>query len=131
MGRRSLGRVALVPRRDDGLVMFERVLRPRSRDFNPLPFSHYLGTIVRHPGHGTLMEHLGVTLFDFDTLAGRLRDLELAKLPTASRRDYLAAAEADLMVYLERGITQPMPGDPDLEERKAGVVAAFRTATAG
>jgi hypothetical protein len=100
LGAGAMGICVFIPRRTNHLLPFERVLRPRAREFHSFPVNTYLGTALRSATDGIPVEFRGVTLYDFDRLVSRYRKTGIARLPTASRQAYLDCALEDLGQYL-------------------------------
>jgi hypothetical protein len=120
-----MGTVVLLPRRESERLVFERVLRPRARSFWSFAQNIALGTALRNRTNGQPADFAGVGLIDFEALVARLRDIDAARLNTASRQAYLAAAEADLDLYLRPPAENWLELDSSLTET---VRAAFSLA---
>ncbi|WP_112664590.1 glycosyltransferase 61 family protein [Microvirga flavescens] len=115
LGTGSLGRCVFLNRRHNHIQIFRKTLEPRATEFLLFDKNVTLGSLAANPATGNPLEHLGVSLFDFDALVEFFRNTGLASMRGATRRDYLEEAERDLFRHIERqAMKEPMFTNLDL-----------------
>lgn len=106
LGSGMLKTCALLVRRTDHQLLFERVLEPRARRFHSLNASVVLGTIFADRARGVPIEDLGVAVIDIGQLRSFLRRFGLARLASFDPSVYIAALQKDVVKYIEFGVNQ-------------------------
>ena len=107
LGRDAMGTCILIPRRGESR-QFDRVLKPRARQFRKAPSCVYLGTTHTRPD-GREAHSRGVAVLDWEALAQFLRDIGAAKLQSTAKDAYMAAAEEDFSRYVEDSASRRGP----------------------
>ncbi|WP_082653215.1 glycosyltransferase 61 family protein [Aureimonas sp. AU22] len=108
LGSRMMGSVVLVPRSQQAYV-FERVLRPRSRQFLRANVTRYLGTVKENSSDGSPLFHRGVTLLRPKIAVETFRTNSVSPMRAFSKVGYLKSAVTDLRTYFKDAACLPEP----------------------
>lgn len=108
LGSKAMGTVVLVPRSQQ-VYVFERVLRPRSREFIRANVTRYLGTVKENPSDGSPLFHRGTTLLRPRLVNKIFRENAVSPMRGFHSLAYLMAAVADLRIYLRDAGRLPEP----------------------
>jgi len=99
LGEKELHRCVFLPRRENHLDIFSKVLRPRSQEYITLSPSLNLGSLVG-PRNSTPTEHTAVSIFDIPKLLEFFRTNKIASFSDFSLSDYFETCENDLSRYI-------------------------------
>lgn len=104
LGAGDLKRVVFIPRRDDHIDIFARVLGPRASEFIALPLTHAMGTLLNRWSHVT------ISILDFEGLFATLREREFLGEVAVDVDRFVDTCELDFM----RHIRYILGIDPDV-----------------
>lgn len=127
-GRNAIKSCIMLARRGGGETWrFDPVLRPRAREYAVFRSNIYLGSMYRNRRAQELPAK-GVSILQWDALVKFLRDAGVARLSAASKDEYIAAATADFVRYIED--PAPMRAISKCPDLKAQVIRSFESAKA-